>query len=1157
MLATRISDLFHVRPRFLRSTHLERDFGDPDALRGYVLTQPVQTGLNRLARGLGPKSTQRAWRVTGDYGTGKSSFALALARLLAGGEGIPADLRRAVDFRNLGVERPQLIPVLVTGSRAPAAPAILRSIAAALDAACPRGRKPEIIDRLRCAADDNHPGRADSRVTALVGEAASFVRENGKGAGLLVIVDELGKFLEYAALHPDRQDVYFLQELAEAAARSADTPVVVVGLLHQGVHAYAEQLSLAAQREWDKVAGRYDEILFNQPLEQTAALVADALGVRTAGLPEGTAGTLDRDACEAVELGWFGPDAARKAMSEAAPGLYPLHPTTIPVLVRLFSRFGQNERSLYGFLLSDEPHALQAFAAQTPGPDRFYRIHHLYDYARAAFGHRLVLQSFRSHWNQIESVVESFPRGHEFELAILKTVAVLNLVDSPALLATDETVALAVGGSSPDVTRRVKAALKDLKQKKSVLYYRGASGGYCLWPHTSVNLERAYQEAVKAVPVPTRVAPLIKDRLETRPLVTRRHYIESGNLRHFRVNYAAPDNLSAVLRLEDGADGRVLVALCESAADREEASRFARTAEVKDRAEVLVAVPQPLSGLSIMVAEVQRWEWIGRNVAELNHDAYAQEEVARQLAACRQVLEKRVQAYVGLRQFGETVGLEWFHRGKATDLASGRALLEKLSKVCDGVYKDAPRIANELVNRHSLSSAAAGARLRLIERLLKAPGEAYLGMDPESKPPEMSMYLSVLQAAGLHQQTPDGWTVAEPADGDDPCNVRPVLTCMRECLEAAGGVRVPVLDLYDRLRRAPYGVREGLTPLLLAVFAVIHEQDIAFYEDGGFVKQVTGHEFQRLIKSPEKFAVQYCRVAGVRAAVFERLYKVLHPDRKKPEGADILDVVRPLCVFAAGLPAYVHKTQAFSPAALAVRDRLLRAEEPSTLLFRHLPEACGCEPFEGDESPSPARVKRFVERLHASLDELRAAYPELLGRMKGEFVRVFERPGGFERVRAAVAESARQILVAVSEPGLKAFCLRLADAALPEQEWVESLGSLLCSKPPAKWIDRDEALFREELARLTRLYRRVESTAFMSGAGEGARAMRVAITCQDGTEVEQVVYLHKDEEARVAELETAISRLLSADGRLGVVAATRVIRSKLSVDTEANRRDPE
>lgn len=228
-----------------------------------------------------------------------------------------------------------------------------------------------------------------------------------------------------------------------------------------------------------------------------------------------------------------------------------------------------------------------------------------------------------------------------------------------------------------------------------------------------------------------------------------------------------------------------------------------------------------------------------------------------------------------------------------------------------------------------------------------------------------------------------------------------------------------------------------------------------------------------------------------------------------------------------------------------MRDHLLRAEEPATLLFRHLPEACSCEPFEGEETPSPSRVKRFVERLHDALDELRLAYPELLRRMKDEFVAAFERPGGFEGTRAAVAASAGEIVIAVTEPRLRAFCLKLTDLALPEQEWLEALGSLLCSKPPAKWVDRDEAAYREELARLVRLFRRVESTAFSSGAGGAARAMRVAITCQDGTEVEQVVYLDASEEARVAELEVAISRLFGGEERLGVLAATRAIWGQL------------
>ncbi len=547
MLKTRIAELFQVRSRFVRSAHLERDFHDPDALKGYVLTPTAKTSLERLAGGLAPHSTQRTWRITGDYGTGKSSFALAVSHLLAGDDAaLPADLRRSVDFRGLRVERPRLLPVLVTGSRSHVATAILGALARALEEAWPRGRPPQIVEKARAAARLTNRQSEDRAVNLLV-EAASYLRENGKASGLLIVLDELGKFLEYAALHPERQDVYFLQSLAEAAARSQEAPLVVVGLLHQGFQAYAEELSQPAQKEWEKVAGRFEEILFDQPLEQASVLVANALNVRLPKLPTGVARELTRDMGRALDLGWYGPAAGREALKELAPGVYPLHPTVLPALVRLFSRFGQNERSLYSFLLSDELHALQAFARQPAAPGRFYRIHQLYDYARAAFGHRLAVQSYRSHWNQIESVIESYPRDDARALEVLKTIAVLNLIDSPHHLATDDSVALAVAGADLAAGKRVRATLREFRRGKSVLYFRGRAGGYCLWPHTSVNLERAYQDAFKAVPVPTRVRAAIRSDLETRPLVARRHHIETGNLRHFAIEYAPSADLPALL----------------------------------------------------------------------------------------------------------------------------------------------------------------------------------------------------------------------------------------------------------------------------------------------------------------------------------------------------------------------------------------------------------------------------------------------------------------------------------------------------------------------------------------------------------------------------------------------------------------------------------
>src|SRR5580704_16899301 len=97
MPEVQISKVLQVRNRFMRSVHLERDFADSGALEGYSLTPQIEQNFGRLFAGLSKTSGQRAWRITGDYGSGKSSFALARAHMLSGKtEALPNQLRRVV-----------------------------------------------------------------------------------------------------------------------------------------------------------------------------------------------------------------------------------------------------------------------------------------------------------------------------------------------------------------------------------------------------------------------------------------------------------------------------------------------------------------------------------------------------------------------------------------------------------------------------------------------------------------------------------------------------------------------------------------------------------------------------------------------------------------------------------------------------------------------------------------------------------------------------------------------------------------------------------------------------------------------------------------------------------------------------------------------------
>src|SRR6266849_5000681 len=454
MPSKRISDLFQIRNRFLRSAHLERDFQDPSALSSYVVTDFTRTCLGRMASGLKSRSGQRAWRMTGDYGSGKSSFALLLAHCFAGHtKTLPSELRQLVDFE--GVGRQKFLPVLVTCSRQPLGVSILRSFHSALSQIYDRGPRSKIATEVQRLIDSKH-GPSEDQVFELILEINSRIISDSKAKGVLLILDELGKFLEFASLCPERQDVFLLQRLAEAASRSGDKPLYVVCLLHQGFNAYAGQLNQTAQREWEKVAGRFEEILFNQPIEQIARLSASALNVTTSEIPRPDHQDIKEAINSTVRLGWYGA-AEPKRLSDAALRLYPLHPTVLPILIRAFRRFGQNERSLFSFLLSNEPFGLQAFSCGTLGQVDCYRLHNLYDYVRTNFGHRLSGQSYRSHWNLIESVIESFATEDEEQVKVLKTVGILNLLNDTDLLPTEESVICALAASGKEEQRQVRS----------------------------------------------------------------------------------------------------------------------------------------------------------------------------------------------------------------------------------------------------------------------------------------------------------------------------------------------------------------------------------------------------------------------------------------------------------------------------------------------------------------------------------------------------------------------------------------------------------------------------------------------------------------------------------------------------------------------------
>ncbi len=1158
MREAELLDYLHLAPRFLRSVDVSRDFHDPGALSGYCLTDFASSCLARIAEGIRQGSSQRAWRLTGDYGSGKSSFALVLASSLSGGQNrLPKGLLLRIKKIAPALLKMSYAPLLVVGSRKPIAKAVLEELQSLIENALPGKPGATLLSQIR--AELRSPITSDEAVVGILSSVSSHLVESKRNGGLLVILDEVGKFLEYAATNSNTQDIFFLQKLAETASRSAGVPILLLCLLHQGFNAYADQLTQSSQREWEKIAGRLEEIAFNHPLDQTMLLVESALSVKEEVIPFAFRNQAVRSMEKAIELGWYGLASNRRVLSQHAIGIFPMDPFVLPVLLRAFHKFGQNERSLFSFIYSFEPFGIRSFAARPIAGAEPYRLYDFYDYVRSNFGHRLAVISYRSRWSVIESMIESYPTADSCELRILKTVGILNLINSEDLLPTDELIVWAIAGHDEKARFYIGQAIKKLKSR-GILHFRGRDRGYCLWPFTSVDIEKAFDEAKRELPSLASVPNAIIDYLDVRPVVARRHYIETGNLRYFSVTYCALADLQSVLSNSfTEADGRIVVPLCETNAERQRAIELARASFSDNKIPILIAVPQPLEKLRGLILEAQRWDWVSTNTPELNADPYARDEVSRYRSFSQRTLQDAIQDLVGLTRLTSKNSLAWFYKGREQHWASGRKVLANISHLCDAVYDQAPVLRNELINRHMLSSAAAAARMRLIDAMFTKSHEELLGLPKERKPPEMSMYLSILRASGLHRFSRGEWYLSEPCHSD-PCQLRPAFKKIHYMLETHADMRVSVQSIFNELRNPPYGLREGILPILLATVLIAHEQDIALYESGTFLRDVGKEAFLRMIKNSHNYDLQYCRIEGVRSEVFKLLAKVLGITSPRGEDPELLDVVKELCVFIAQVPEYTRNTTRLSTLARAVREAILNAREPIRLVFHDLPEACSLPEINPQTKISPLIIEQLVARMKEAVGILRSVFFELQNRMRSSIAIGFGLGAvEFQATRQEISSRAERLFLSVTEPKLKAFCFRLMDKHLPENDWLESVGSFLAVRPPSNWREDEEVMFERELSALILRFKHSEAALFdRNGRTDSADLMRLAVTKATGQERQEVVSLSSEEQVEANELKKHILEILKKNGRIAVAAVSQALWDHLpnSEEIDSGQKDP-
>ena len=1147
-----LSSLVHTPDRYLRSINIERDSGSTDALQGYVLSAQVRQILWRLGDSLRDDTGARAWTVTGPYGSGKSAFALFLSELLdrpsRAGSATARDLLAREDpelFRHVaeaqptrGNECPALLPVLLTGRPAPLSVALLNAASLAL---APWSRR-STVARLRKDIDHALGARVGETaepgaVTEIMMAVASAAASLGIGyTGVLIIVDELGQFLEFAARQDLGGEVHMLQELAESASRSSGPVTAIIGVLHQSFEEYARRLDSSVRNEWAKVQGRFEDIAFQEPPDQMMRLLAASIAFRSnrrAAVVRDFAAQL---AARGSQIG-LRPSAVNEASFRGlAEDCYPLHPSTMVALPHIFRRFAQNERSLFSYVASLEPYGLQELIHdRTIGVDEPYsvRLYDVFDYLTANLGPALYLHRDARGWAQASDILDRQGELTPTEVKTVKTVGLLSVLERIShLRASDDLVEYCVAGAGT-TPAEVKNALRSLSSK-SIVVFRKFSRTYRLWEGSDVDIEESLADARKAIHGQSSAAQLIQRHLPPRPFVARRHSYLTGALRYFDLVYVDQPSLSeAMQRAESRGDGLILCCLPGAGISTKEFASWASSAELASNNHLVIAVPQGTQNLSSAVHELQALHWVRDHTPALRDDPVASRELAERAAQVGISLTLSIQKLLDPRKPPAGGSCQWFHRGVRQEVATLPEANELLSRVLDEAFHKSPHIQNELINRRELSSTVAAARNRLFGHLVEGATKESLGI--EGYPPERSIYESLLKSTGIHRFDGGRCAFGAPSSVASP-GLHDAWRRIEEELVTREAQKVPLQRVCEILQAPPYGMLLGPLPIFVCAFLLSHDADVALYENDSFVPELSAPVLERMARSAEGFDIQFVRVEGLRLEVLGRLVRTISRNAGKMDDSrsQLVETVRQLCGFVAHLPGYAQHTARVSIEAQRVRDAVLGARDPFWLVFRGLPEACGLPAMEASPTDESQAVDDFMSALRNSLVELRDAYEVLLGSIQKLLYDALDVSPDNADGRKLVSTRAHSLIDMCVDHHLRAFLSRISDQGLAHKEWLEGIATLLANRAPKDWHDGDIGRFEFALADLRRRFLHLES---LSSAMDdlhlrlpGTTAYRVSITSVDHGESSRVAVVTPDQTATVRDLRDGLRRWLEEAG---------------------------
>ena len=1051
-----LNEHVHIARRFLRSIRIDTDLIESSVIEGFICPQSSSDVLMTMARHVF-ETGQGAFTWTGPYGSGKSSLVVALSALLNGnassrGEAVKVFGQELTD--TIG----QALPSGAQGWR------VVPVVGVRDDPVRVIG---EAVRREGVAKRRPRGGWSESNLIKVLTDAAEYKPD--KYGGVVLFIDEMGKFLEAAVRNGS--DIYVFQQLAEAASRSKGR-LLVIGILHQSFEEYTHRLSHEIRDEWAKIQGRFIDLVINATGEEQIELISRA--IESDYQPE----DINKFCRDVAKVTRNNSESDAERLTSKLAACWPLHPVVTCLLGPISRRrFGQNQRSLFGFLNSAERYGFQDFLKHAEDKE-LYTPEMLWDYLRSNLEPSILASPDGHRWALAAEALERCESlgGDEIHITLLKTIAMMDLFKERSGLVASLEILKTCFPKIPHI--ELDEALKKLA-RWSFTIFKKFLDAHAIYAGSDFDIDQATRSALEQIDEID--FKQIKSLTGIQPIVAKRYYHETGALRWFDVNIVPLRSLTETVtcfKPENGAIGQFLLALPTEGESEEEAMEQCRGAVNNPGSwDSLIGMSKISWAIIPLARELLALELVSEEHPELAGDPVARREVSARLAALQSLIETELHKSID--------NAVWFGKTRTAQRLRHADLNNIASELADNRFNQCPRIHNELLNRQKPSGSAVAAQNSLLRLMVSQEGKHRLGMT--KFPAEAGLFVSIFETSRLYRQYNDLWQFMPPDENSDPCRLIPMWEAAIKLVQEK---TVAVSDLYELWRKQPFGVKDGLLPVLSVAFILSQREKLAIYREGLFKARFDDVDVDYLAKDASIIQLRWMDLSGIARRLLSEMATIVRDLDKANQLTHLepIDVARGLVAIYDQLPQWSKRTMRLSANAVRIRDMFKRARDPNKFLFDDIPETLGEDISQIDENA----LQQTVNNVRDGLTELVNAYPLMLHRLRDIMLSELEVHNISPQSLTELHNRAQNIRQIVGDFKLEAFIGRISQFN-DSDAGIEDIASLAANKPPRHWIDPDLDRTTIELAELAQNFLRAESFARVKGRQNKRHAMAVVV----------------------------------------------------------------